>query len=126
VWNELATRDPDAATGFYDSLLGWSTAPMDPSDAAGYRVVSVQGRVVAGLMPMGPEFPAEIPTHWLTYFAVDDAQATADRCAATGGAVVQGPFPTPVGTMAVLRDPTGAVFAIGAMVNIDDPNEWPA
>ncbi len=126
VWNELATREPDAASAFYDSLMGWTSAPMDPSDAAGYRVISVQGRVVAGLMPMGAEFPADIPTHWLTYFAVDDAQATADRCAATGGAVVQGPFPTPVGTMAVLRDPTGAVFAIGAMVNIDDPNEWTA
>jgi hypothetical protein len=33
---------------------------------------------------------------------------------------------TPIGPIAVLADPTGAVFAVGAFREIDDPNDWPA
>ncbi len=44
----------------------------------------------------------------------------------TSGAVVAPPFDTPMSPMAVLSDPTGAVFTIAAMVEmIEDPNAWP-
>ncbi len=125
VWNELNVRDPAAVMPFYESLLGWTTSPMDVSPAP-YLLINVDGRTVAGIMTMGDQFPEHVPTNWLTYIAVDDAQATADRCAASGGTVVVPPFETPVGTMAVLLDPTGAIFAIGAMVQPDDPNDWTA
>lgn len=129
VWNELNVRDPGAATPFYDALLGWSTTPMGGDESAGgpsdYLIATISGRAVAGVMTMGDQFPPEVPTHWLCYFAVDDAQATTDACTAGGGAVLMPPFDTPVGMMAVLQDPTGAVFAIGAMTAADDPNAWP-
>ena len=124
VWNELSTRDPDAAMAFLDPLLGWSTQPMDDG-GMGYRVILVAGRAVGGVMPMGPGFPAEVPTHWMTYFAVADAPHAADRAVALGGTVIVPPFETPVGTMSVLADPFGAPFAVGAMTAPDDPNAWP-
>ncbi len=123
VWNELNVRDPATVMPFYESLLGWTTSPMDDSPEP-YLIINVEGRAVAGVMTMGDQFPEHVPTHWLTYFAVADAQATADRCAAAGGTVVMPPFDTPVGTMAVLLDPTGAIFAVGTMVQADDPNNW--
>jgi predicted enzyme related to lactoylglutathione lyase len=95
-------------------------SPMD------YNVVVVGGRSVGGIFPMDGHIPAEVPAHWLTYFAVDDCQASVDRCAALGGTVTVPPFDTPVGVMAVLHDPTGAAFAIGQMSELADPNAWTA
>jgi predicted enzyme related to lactoylglutathione lyase len=123
VWNELNTRDIAGAKHFYEQVFGWAMSPMDGSPT-GYQVIGVGGRSVAGVFPMDGHIPAEVPAHWLTYFAVEDCQATVDRCAALGGAVTVPPFDTPAGLMAVLHDPTGAVFAVGRMTMIDDPNSW--
>jgi uncharacterized protein len=126
TWNELNVRDVATATSFYDALLGWTTTPMDPAEMAGYQLVHVAGRAVAGVMAMGDDFPPEVPTNWVTYFAVADLADTVDRATAAGGGVIAAPFDTPVGQMAVLHDPAGAVFAIGQFVTIDDPHDWPA
>jgi uncharacterized protein len=126
AWNELNVRDADTATAFYDALLGWTTSPMDPNETHGYQLVHVAGRAVAGVMPMGDSFPPDVPTNWLTYFAVADLADTVTRCTSAGGSVVVPPFDTPVGQMAVLQDPAGAVFSIGQFTAIDDPNDWPS
>jgi predicted enzyme related to lactoylglutathione lyase len=126
TWNELVVRDVATATVFYDALLGWTTTPMNPDEMAGYLLVNVAGRAVAGVLTMGPDFPPETPTSWTTYFAVADLDNTVQRCTAAGGGVVVPGFDTPVGQMAVLHDPAGAVFAIGQFTAIDDPNDWPA
>jgi predicted enzyme related to lactoylglutathione lyase len=131
AWNELNVRDAPTATAFFDALLGWETVPMDPAESTtggpvGYQLVNVSGRSVAGVMPMGEDFPPEVPTNWVTYFAVADLADTVERCTANGGGVVAPAFDTPVGQMAVLHDPAGAVFAIGQFAAVDDPNDWPA
>jgi predicted enzyme related to lactoylglutathione lyase len=126
AWNELNVRDVSTATAFYDALFGWTTAPMDPAETNGYRLVNVAGRAVAGVMVMGDDFPPDVPTNWVTYFAVADLADTVERCTANGGGVMAPAFDTPVGQMAVLHDPAGAVFAIGQFTAIDDPNDWPA
>ena len=92
---------------------------------AGYQVISLDGRAIAGAMTMGEEFPAEVPTNWLPYFVVSNAQAASDSAIELGGGVQVPPFDTPMGPMAVLADPTGAVFAVAAMAQVDDPNDWP-
>jgi len=42
----------------------------------------------------------------------DDADAAAAKAAEQGGTVVVPPFGTPVGRIAVLSDPQGAVFSV--------------
>jgi predicted enzyme related to lactoylglutathione lyase len=74
---------------------------------------------------MGDDVPPEVPTYWATYFAVADLAESVQRCMTAGGSVVAPAFDTPVGQMAVLQDPAGAVFSIGQFVAIDDPNDWP-
>jgi len=78
-----------------------------------YTLWKVGDQMVAGGMPMGDEFPAEVPSYWAVYFAVDDADATAQRATELGGTVIRQPSDIPdVGRFAVLADPQGAVFSI--------------
>jgi predicted enzyme related to lactoylglutathione lyase len=58
---------------------------------------------------------AGVPSHWNSYFAVSDADAAAARAQAAGGMVLQPPFDSPFGRIAVLADPQGAGFSIVAM-----------
>ena len=53
----------------------------------------------------------EQPPAWLLYVTVADAEAAASRASELGGSVPAGPFDVmEAGRMAVIADPTGAVF----------------
>jgi uncharacterized protein len=107
TWNELITTDP-AAAKFYEQVLGVTTSTMDMGTGA-YTLFHVGDQMVGGSTPPPME---GVPNHWHVYFAVDDADATAAKAAELGGSVMVAPFDSPVGRMAVLTDPQGAVFSI--------------
>jgi predicted enzyme related to lactoylglutathione lyase len=114
-WNELNTRDPDAAKAFYADVFGWEARPFESAEGPPYWTVHVGGdeNGVGGIMDMRGQVPDEVPPHWLVYFAVDDADATAEKAKELGGGVAFGPQDIPdVGRFAVLHDPAGAMFAI--------------
>jgi predicted enzyme related to lactoylglutathione lyase len=52
------------------------------------------------------------PNHWHVYFGVADADATVAKATELGGSVLVPAFDSPVGRMAVIADPHGAVFSI--------------
>jgi uncharacterized protein len=106
-WNELITSDPSAVK-FYEQVLGMTSSTMDMGDGE-YTLFEVGGQQVGGSMP--PQMEG-MPNYWNVYFAVEDADATAARAKELGGSVVAEPFDTPVGRMAVIRDPQGATFSI--------------
>ena len=107
-WNELVTSDP-GATRFYADVFGLTTETMDMGDAGPYTVFKAGDAMVGG--SMAPQMPG-VPNHWLVYFGTDDADATAARAAELGGSVVVPPFDIPVGRIAVLSDPQGAMFSV--------------
>jgi hypothetical protein len=109
VWNELATGDIDAASAFYSAVLGITATPME--GAPGYFGLNAGGRTVGGMMGL-EALPEGTPPHWLTYFAVDDADSTVDALIRAGGNVLKPPFDMIAGRMAVLQDPQGGVFAV--------------
>jgi predicted enzyme related to lactoylglutathione lyase len=116
-WNELTTRDPDAAAAFFGGLLGWETQRQgdQPADYREFRRAG-EARSIAGCMPMvGDEWPDWLPPHWMVYFAVDDTDAAAARAVELGGTVSVPPTDIEPGRFAVLGDPQGAVFSIIAM-----------
>lgn len=116
TWNELTTRDVDAAIAFYGAVFGWTGREQNLGDTP-YVVWERDGHMVGGLMPMiGDIWPADLPAHWMVYFAVDDCDAAADRAAALGGVVSVPPTNIPMGRFAVLNDPQGAVFSVLADV----------
>jgi uncharacterized protein len=110
-WNELATKDLDAAKRFYTELLGWQ---LQVSDAAGmaYHEIVAGGEHVGGLYQMGPERD-DAPSHWMAYVAVDDVDASAARAEQLGGKVCVPPTDIPnVGRFCVVNDPTGAAISL--------------
>ena len=113
-WIELGATDQNAAKEFYRSVLGWNATdfPMCPSEF--YTMFSLDGRNAGGCYALTPEMRAQrMPSHWLLYVAVTNADQTAAKVAAAGGSVLKPPFDVmEFGRMAVLQDPTGAVIAI--------------
>lgn len=61
---------------------------------------------------MDDEWPDDLRSHWMTYFAVEDTDATAAMAEELGGAVPVPPTDIPTGRMAVLNDPSGGFFTI--------------
>ncbi|MFB7666567.1 VOC family protein [Kitasatospora sp. NPDC056138] len=111
TWNELHTADFDAAAAFYRAVFGAEIAPMDMPGAGDYHVFNVGGRGVGGVANLAND-PPGTPSHWLTYFSVDDADSVVDALVKRGGTVLVPPFDMVAGRMSVLADPQGAVFAV--------------
>lgn len=112
TWNELGTRDLPAARSFYAAVFGWDAA----GDDGRYVEWKVAGRSVGGMMDITETLPAQVPAHWLVYFAVADVDSSAEQVKQLGGTVRMPPFDVAgVGRMAVVSDPHGAVFAIITM-----------
>jgi uncharacterized protein len=107
VWNELITDNPAAVT-FYEQVLGVTTTTTEMGENK-YTMFQVAGKEVGGTTPPMME---GVPNHWHVYFAVTDADATAAKITELGGSVMVAPFDTPIGKMAVVTDPQGAVFSL--------------
>lgn len=107
-WNELASADMDVSTQFYKDMFGWETAPMEGSPMP-YTVVSNQGRSNGGIRPV---MPPDAPPHWLVYFGADDLDATLAKAQELGATQLVPATSIGPGTIAVLQDPEGAVFAL--------------
>jgi len=111
AWNELDTRDMDAAKAFYTKVFPWSAVTNGEGEQA-YTEWQLDGRSIAGGMPMGASFPSTVPANWLTYFVVANCDATVATATASGGTVVMPAMDSPNGRFAVLSDPHGAVFSV--------------
>ena len=61
---------------------------------------------------MGEQWPADLLSHRMVYFAVDDCDAAAANVAELGGTVSMPPTAIPVGRLSVVNDPQGVVFSI--------------
>jgi predicted enzyme related to lactoylglutathione lyase len=123
AWNELRTRDPENAKKFYAEVFGWDQMAFSEMD--GYTVWTIGGNDPengkGGMIDMGAtDMPEGIPPHWDVNIAVDDADATAARCAELGGSVTVPPMDIPVGRMAGLQDPSGATFTAIKLVPPED------
>lgn len=113
-WPELATTNQKAAVEFYRALFEWEVEeqPLKPGEA--YSMFRLRGRDVGAAYTMGPaERQGGAPPHWNSYVSVDDADEIARRAQDLGGQVLVAPFDVMShGRMAVVQDPTGAVFEI--------------
>lgn len=114
-WFELATKDLEKAKAFYAAVLGWNYV-VDESPGTPYVMAQTKEVNRAGLMQMDEEW-GEMASHWMVYFAVTDAKATAEKAVELGGTVGVEPTKIPnVGTFAVIQDPAGSYFSVMAFV----------
>jgi predicted enzyme related to lactoylglutathione lyase len=135
-FNDLHTRDVDGAKSFYGAVFGWETLRMGGFKAwtlPGYgdhlerddpdlrkRLAESGGPsgfedVVASIVPIADDQP-DVPAHWGVTFAVDDADAVAQKAVELGGTVTVPPFDAPWVRMTVLTDPQGASFVASKYV----------
>ena len=110
VWNECNTRDVEHATVFYRAAFDILVEPMEGSE--GYYALNVDGKAVGGLQDMGDQFPESVPPHWMSWFAVDDVDATVAKARSLGATIPVEPQDILPGRMAAIADPWGAVFCI--------------
>jgi predicted enzyme related to lactoylglutathione lyase len=112
TWCECQTRDVEGAKAFGEAVFGWRA---ETSDFAGgtYTIVYVGDRGVGGIVAMPDGVPVAVPSYWLTYFAVDDCDATVAKVTEMGGLVTLPPIDAEgVGRLAVVADPQGAAFGV--------------
>ena len=86
-WNELQTRDVEGAKAFYAAVFGWQP---DDQDFGGmtYTIFNVGDTRIAGAMPTPSEVPDEVPAFWLTYFTVEDCDASVAKVQELGGSAL--------------------------------------
>lgn len=110
-WNELATNDPDAATGFYQKHFGWGQeGAMDMGALGQYRFFQNGGEMIGAVMPLMDGYP--VPA-WTFYIGVDDIDRAIAAVTANGGQLVNGPHEIPGGEFSANAiDPQGAAFGL--------------
>jgi uncharacterized protein len=136
-FNGLNTHDVEGAKAFYGAVSGWGVLDLGPGNAMwtlpgygdpletltpglreGMRSMGAPPGfedVVATLNALGDDEP-DVPAHWSVTFAVDDADAIAERATELGGELVVAPVDAPWVRMTVIRDPEGATFIANQFV----------
>ncbi len=136
-FNNLNTRDLKRAKAFYGAVFGWDTLELDggaqmwtlpgygdhleelsPGLRKGMEEMGAPKGfedVVAGINEIRDDQPDTRPQWGLT-FAVDDADAIAEKASELGGKVIAPPFDAPWVRMTVIADPQGAIFVASKFV----------
>ena len=115
-WNELISSDTKASASFYGQLFGWNATPYEPKGAPSggppYLIFKSEGAEMgAGGMMQAPA--PGVPTHWLPYVVVEDADKALAKAVQLGAKAC-----TPVmsigevGRIAVIQDPLGAAIGL--------------
>jgi predicted enzyme related to lactoylglutathione lyase len=112
-WAELNARGVDRALPFYTAVFGWDTrtSPMGEGQPP-YTEFLRDGASVAGAWEMNEMIPAEVPSYWQVYFAVDDVDAAFHRALGLGAEEMVAPQDMPGGRFAIVTDPQGASFGL--------------
>ena len=112
AWHELHTKDYDAAVKFYQEVFGWDTDVMSDKPEFRYTTLGAGYAAKAGILDASGFLPADVPSSWQTYFAVESADASVEKAVSMGATVIDAAQDSPFGRLATLADPTGALFKI--------------
>ena len=92
-WRELATNDSEKAQEFYKKLFRWNLEQSKITEMD-YKEINLNDRACGGIMQMTKEWGDPLPpSHWMTYIAVDDVDASVKKLKEMGGSVCVEPPP---------------------------------
>jgi uncharacterized protein len=116
MWAELVTIKAQTADHFFQELFGYANEQFGTEHRSDYSVWYLGDESVLARVNMIRDFitPSSRP-HWLLYLGVDADFGTDElvrRAIGLGGRVRVDPYDSSLGRVAVLRDPTGARFAM--------------
>jgi predicted enzyme related to lactoylglutathione lyase len=114
-WVDLGAHDVDAAERYYTQLFGWTADRMPYGSGADevYVMLRKDGHDAAAMYTMDATQKSQgMPSTWLSYVTVESVDETVTRARALGATVLADAFDVmDVGRMALIGDPTGALFA---------------
>jgi predicted enzyme related to lactoylglutathione lyase len=114
--SELWTTNPDDALKFYNILAGYEQKLIDIKADLKYRRLVVNGRFCGGLMKLPWD---DVEPAWIPYVSVKNTLETVEKAKKLGGKIiVEKDSAVQEGSIAIIADPSGAVFAIIQMSGI--------
>ncbi len=105
-WTDLFTRDAKAAASFYKSLAGFEKKQLDAGEGHRYLVFKQNDKPRAGLVELQWD---DLEDNWMPYVKVKDVKSTISKARELGGNLI-----LETEDVAILVDPTGAVFGVQA------------
>lgn len=116
--SELWAIELDSALAFYSGMIGYEVKKIDTGSTSEYHFLAKDDRIRAGIVQMPWEARQ---SEWLPYIAVRDAAAFTEQATLLGGKLVIAPdLRGSEGRVAIIADPTGAVFAIQQIKPMSD------
>jgi predicted enzyme related to lactoylglutathione lyase len=118
VGSELWTTNPDDALKFYNMLAGYEQELIDVKDDVKYRRLVVNDRFCGGLMKLPWD---DVDPAWIPYIVVENVLAIVEKAKKFGGKLIIEPDTSAQeGTVALIADPSGAVFGIVHFSEMED------
>ena len=113
-WAELHTNDQRGAEAFYGRVFGWTPVDLPIGPDQFYTMFQLEQREVGAACALGQDQMEQgVAPHWMLYVAVENADAAAGKAESLGARILANPFDVfDAGRMAVVQDPTGAIFSI--------------
>ena len=112
-WTEIGCTDSAKSMEFFTNVFGWEFKEPDGESAGGmvYNEYSTAPGAdqVGGLYQIHPAWG--MPPHIMNYIAVDDVDANAEKAEQLGAKIHRKMDVPGVGRIAIIEDPTGAMFA---------------
>jgi predicted enzyme related to lactoylglutathione lyase len=126
IWSSVLVRDPKQETAFYKSLFGYDVYDLANAGGVGdaqHYILSSDNYSRAGLNALPGDSMRRYP-HWLNFVRVTDAADTAKKAVELGGRVLVEPrIDRQGGHLALLADPSGAVFGVMEWSDADTKQE---
>ena len=123
-WNESVSGDFEASKAFYARVFGFGLQDLSGPDFE-YVGLQIGDRTVGGLGAIATEMEP-VSSYWLTYFAVESADASVARAVDLGGQS-SGARDSAYGRMAMITGPHGETFAvIEPAPGAQGPDGWTA
>lgn len=109
-WVELHSDDVDADLAWLKSTFGFEVEQMPMPDGGAYYILNAGGKPRGGLCR---SYNEAVAGQWINWVEVPDVDAALARANAHGGkAPEEGQDWPGIGRMAMVTDPTGAVFGM--------------
>ncbi len=113
LWHELWTNNPDSSVNFYQELAGYST--IEELDS--YLILKAGDKWRAGIRNL---FNQALEQRWVPIIKANDVKAISTLAKQLGGKVIiESENPDYADQVALLADPSGALFMIQEWSGID-------
>lgn len=122
IGSELWTLHVKGALKFYGQLVGYQPETRKVGMASSYLLLYRDGQPRGGMVKIPWK---DVKPNWVPYIGVSDIEAIVEKAKKLGGKVLVGLDPDREDDVAILADPSGAVFGVlqlRADMNRGDPS----